>query len=109
MKVLPYEHYEYLGVWGLYHAFRSKKPGFDPEIILESRARVVTKQGSSYFYDPVDENHVEFDILRVRKALENREDVIHNEESVHRDWWVSNKRLTKDSDSEQQACAASGR
>lgn len=54
MKVLYQDSYSYLGVtpdgW---HLFKCSKENFDEEYLLLERARVIQKDGSSKYYDPV--------------------------------------------------------
>jgi len=54
MKVLYQDSYDYLGAtpegW---HVFKCVKENFDEEYVLLERARVIQKDGSSKYYDPI--------------------------------------------------------
>lgn len=54
MKVLHEKYYDYIGVVGSWHAFKCTKVGFDPEVILLYRARMIMNDGSDKFFDPVE-------------------------------------------------------
>lgn len=57
MKVLHEDSYEYVGVEGEWHKFKCIKDNFDPEMLLLYRARMILKDGTSRFFDPIVSNN----------------------------------------------------
>lgn len=58
MKVIREQDYYYLGTEGKWHVFESQpKPNFDIERLYEYRARFLKLDGSSKYYDPVQEDN----------------------------------------------------
>jgi hypothetical protein len=55
LKVINGKDYDYVGRDHQWYIFKSKpKDDFDPEIIYVTRARYVTEDGKSIFYDLVN-------------------------------------------------------
>lgn len=53
MKVINEKDYSYLGSSRGWHVFISTKRNFDPELLYVFRARMIMKDGSSKFFDPI--------------------------------------------------------
>lgn len=53
MKVINAKDYKYIGTSGIYHMFQSTKTDWDDEIVCVTRARFITKEGKSIFFDPI--------------------------------------------------------
>lgn len=58
MKIIHEETHTLLGKDGSWYVFELKRtgPDFDPEIILIKRARMITKDGKSRFFDTIKES-----------------------------------------------------
>lgn len=57
MKVIHEKDYTYLGTEGCWHVFESKpKDNYYPERLLEYAARLITLDGKSKFFDPIQED-----------------------------------------------------
>lgn len=53
MKVFHEKDYKYIGQREGWHCFQSIKEDFDPEIVAVYRARMIKKDGSSVYFDPI--------------------------------------------------------
>lgn len=53
MKVINEKDYSYLGTSRGWHVFISTKKSFDPELLYLYRARMILKDGSFKFFDPI--------------------------------------------------------
>lgn len=69
MKVFAEEHYNYIGKWGKFHAFKCTKTNFDQEIVLVTRAKMVRKNGHSTVFNPITDVE-DVDLSCVRKYLD---------------------------------------
>lgn len=58
MKVIREQDFIYLGKKGTWHVFESRpKPNYDPERLYEKRARFLKLDGSSKYFDPIQEEN----------------------------------------------------
>jgi metallophosphoesterase superfamily enzyme len=114
MKIILKDEYEYLGQWGKFHAFRSLRSDYDPEIILEFQVEVRDNNNNIVgHYHPIKfSQDNETDIFRVREAIYHMTDVsldVHvGKENTSDKAGASIKRLATYSHMINKLCAASG-